>query len=249
MTRADGRDLNQLRPVSITPGYLTYPEGSVLIETGNTRVVCAATAEEGVPPHLEGRNRGWVTAEYSMLPRATQRRTPRESRTSGIRGRSYEIQRLVGRALRAAVNLDGLPGWTFIVDCDVIQADAGTRTASITGGYVALRIAIEEMVRRGVFDAAPVVAPVAAVSVGISGGLPMLDLDYVEDSQAEVDLNVAANSRGQLIEVQGTAEGEPFDQSQLQEMLKMAEAGLLQLFAAQRRALQDAAVPLGPAET
>lgn len=248
MPRNDGRAPDELRSVKITPGFLSYPEGSVLIETGQTRVICAATALEEVPLHLQGKDSGWITAEYAMLPRSTHGRTPRESRTTAVKGRTYEIQRLIGRSLRAAVDLTLMPGWTFIIDCDVIQADGGTRTASITGGYVALRLALDDLIRRGIFDALPVLSPVAAASVGVVNGIHLLDLDYSEDSRAELDLNVAANSRGKFIEVQGTAEGQPFDQQQLDSLLQMAGKGLRELFATQRRALEAAGVSLTEAD-
>ena len=242
MPRVDGRQADEIRPVKITPDFIIYPEGSVLIEAGNTKVICNASAAPEVPLHLVGKDRGWVTAEYSMLPRATHTRSPREVRVGGIKGRTYEIQRLIGRSLRASTDLSKISGWTFTVDCDVIQADGGTRTAAITGGFVALRLAFDNLMQRGMLPSSPVISPVAAISVGLVGGYRALDLDYGEDSRADVDFNVVANTLGQFIEVQGTAEGEPFERTQLDSLLDLANKGLQQLFVIQREALAVAGV-------
>jgi ribonuclease PH len=236
------RNLNrapeQLRPVDIKTGYLTYAEGSALISTGNTKVLCAASVEEGVPRFLEGTGSGWVTAEYSMLPRSTLTRTPRESAQGRPRGRTLEIQRIIGRSMRAAVDLSSLGPYTVRLDCDVLQADGGTRTASITGAYVALYEALRSMVNKGMIAALPVRSMVAAVSVGVVEGNTLLDLDYDEDSRAEVDMNVVMTSDGLLVEVQGTAEREPFSQSTLQSMLQLANSGIEELFTWQKKALE-----------
>ncbi|MCE5257946.1 MAG: ribonuclease PH [Chloroflexi bacterium] len=233
--RSDGRAAADLRQVEILTNYLAYAEGSALISCGSTRVLCAASIEKSVPPWLVGKGTGWVTGEYAMLPRSTQTRTQRE--TKGITGRSQEIQRLVGRSLRAAVDLAALGERMIIIDCDVIQADGGTRTASITGGYVALALALQGLVKHGEITPAVLRAPVAAVSVGVIDGQSMLDLCYAEDSRAEVDFNVVMNSEGEYIEVQGTAEGRPFSRIRLNELLEIAQLGLQHLFVLQREAL------------
>ena len=235
--RIDGRRPDQLRPVHITPGYLLHPEGSALIDGGDTRVLCAVTVEDRVPPFLRGTGRGWVTAEYGMLPRATPSRTPREGLDRSARGRAMEIQRLVGRALRAVVELEKLGERTFIVDCDVLQADGGTRTLAVTGAYVALSQAFNHLYRRKRLREDPFRSAVAAVSCGLVGGVPMLDLCYAEDSTADVDCNVVMTDGGELVEVQGAAEGEPFTRRELEELLDLAEKGVQELFAAQREAL------------
>ena len=237
MVRADGRLPDVLRPVTLEPGYMTNAEGSVLITVGNTRVICAATIEDRVPPWMRGRGSGWVTAEYSMLPRATLERTQREANKGKLGGRTHEIQRLIGRALRATVDMGKLGERMVTVDCDVIGADGGTRTASITGAWVALALAL-----RGAFDEGnaktwPLVGQVAAVSVGILDGTPVLDLPYEEDSRADVDMNVAMMAGGQFVELQGTAEGKPFARSELDALLALAEGGIRALFEAQRHAL------------
>lgn len=224
MSRDDGRQPHELRPVAIQRGFTRHAEGSVLISMGDTRVICTATVEERVPPFLLGTGRGWVTAEYGMLPRATNTRTGRERQGPG--GRSHEIQRLVGRSLRAAVDMQALGPRTITVDCDVIQADAGTRTASITGGMVALEDAVEWLLRKGLLPSSPLVARVAAVSVGMLDGVPLLDLSYSEDSRADVDLNVVMLDHGGLVEVQGTAERRPFSRADLDRMLDLAAAGV-----------------------
>ena len=236
MSRIDGRGPADLRPVRYETGYLEWAEGSVLLEMGNTRVLCAASYEPGVPPFLQGKGTGWVTAEYSMLPRSTQVRTPREASRGRQSGRTLEIQRLVGRSLRAVTRLDQLPEATFWVDCDVLQADGGTRTASITGGYIALALAVRTMKERGVVDAGALADSVAAVSAGIVDGRGVLDLTYEEDARAEVDFNVVMTGSGKLVEVQGTAEGEPFSREDLDAMLSQAATGIDRLTAVQREA-------------
>jgi ribonuclease PH len=233
--RHDGRALDQLRPVRITRDYLRHPEGSVLVEFGDTKVICTATVEEKVPPFLKGQGKGWVTAEYGMLPRSTNTRMNRER--SGPSGRSQEIQRLVGRSLRAVVEMAKLGERTVWVDCDVIQADGGTRTAAITGSFIAMADAIGTVVKTGTLPSTPVRDCVAAVSVGIVGGAPALDLNYVEDSTAEVDMNVVMTGAGAFVEVQGTAEQTPFSRDGLAAMLALAEKGIGRLIALQRRAV------------
>ena len=236
--RPDGRQAHELRPVRIVPNYAPYAEGSALIEIGRTHVLCTATVEREVPPWLRGSSppQGWITAEYSMLPRATPDRTRRE-RGATLGGRTQEIQRLIGRSLRAAVDLTLLPDHTILLDCDVLQADGGTRTASITGAYVALYRALEWMRRAGRLERWPVRWAVAAISVGLVAEEMRLDLSYAEDATAGVDLNVVMTDQGRFVEVQGTAEGEPFAQSRLEGMLRLARAGLAELFQAQREAL------------
>jgi len=236
--RVGGRAVDELRPVNITLGYQVFPEGSCLIELGLTRVLCAVTVEDRVPPFLKGGGGGWVTAEYAMLPRSTKERMPRTGAGVLAVGRSQEIQRLIGRSLRAATNLDALGERTFTVDCDVIQADGGTRTAAITGGWVALYAAMHKLVKDGVYKSMPLRAAVAAVSVGILGPDELLDLCYQEDSQAGVDFNVVMNDQGQYIEVQGTAEGRPFSRDVLDSLLALANKGIRQLFNAQKEALR-----------
>ncbi len=236
MPRRDGRRPDQLRPVSITRDYLRHPEGSVLVEFGDTKVICTASVEDKVPPFLKGKGQGWVTAEYGMLPRSTDTRTSRER--SGPSGRSQEIQRLVGRSLRAVVEMGKFGERTIWVDCDVIQADGGTRTAAITGSLVAVADALGTMVKPGV-PAAPLLRDcVAAISVGIVGGQPLLDLNYGEDSTAEVDMNVVMTGAGAFVEVQGTAEQTPFHKARLDEMLALAAGGIDRLIGLQRRALE-----------
>jgi ribonuclease PH len=235
--RTDGRSANQLRPTRITPDYLLTAEGSVLIEAGNTRVLCAATIEDTVPSFLRNTSKGWVTAEYSMLPRATITRTAREISKGRPSGRTHEIQRLIGRSLRAVVDLTALGERSIIVDCDVLQADGGTRTAAITGAYVALAIAIGTLVKFKVLAKSPLLDSVAATSVGIVGGAPMLDLAYEEDSRADVDMNVVMTGSNQFVEVQATAEHTPFGDEQMAELLNLARRGLAELFALQRQTL------------
>jgi ribonuclease PH len=237
MARADGRAADQLRPIVLTRDYLVHPEGSVLVEFGATKVICTATLEEKVAPWLKGQGRGWVTAEYGMLPRSTNTRMNRESR--GPSGRSQEIQRLVGRALRAVVDLPKMGERTVWIDCDVIQADGGTRTAAITGSFVALTDAIARI--PGAQPPVVVRDCVAAISVGIVNGAPLLDLNYGEDSTADVDMNVVMTGAGEFVEVQGTAEHTPFDRRRLDALLGLAESGIRQLVELQRRARADRA--------
>lgn len=239
--RTDGRRADQLREVKITPNFMPYAEGSALIEIGRTRVVCTATLDERVPPFRRNTGQGWLTAEYAMLPRATQQRTQRETGRGGPSGRTHEIQRLIGRSLRAITNLSRLGERTVTIDCDVLQADGGTRTASITGAYVALVLACRRLVKENRLQSLPVTGEVAAVSVGIVGGVPLLDLKYDEDSRASVDMNVVCTGDGRFIELQGTAEGEPFSREEMDQLLALARTGLDTLFAAQRAALDTPA--------
>ena len=243
MIRSDGRRPDELRPVSIEPGFLKYAEGSALITVGNTRVLCAASVDDKVPQWMKGRGLGWVTAEYSMLPRATQERTQRESAKGRVGGRTHEIQRIIGRALRAVTDTAKLGERTVWIDCDVLQADGGTRTASVTGAYVALALALRNADN---FSASkwPLTGMIAATSVGIVGGTPMLDLAYDEDSQAHTDMNVFMTDAGKYVEIQGTAEAAPFDRQELDTMLALAERGIRSLFDSQRRVLAAAGVPL-----
>jgi len=231
--RPSGRKPEELRPISLTRQYTVHAEGSVLVEFGRTKVICNATLEQSVPSFLKGRGKGWITAEYGMLPRSTGQRMRREATQSRQGGRTMEIQRLIGRSLRAVVDLGRLGENTIILDCDVIQADGGTRTASITGGYVALVDAVRYALEQGLLKEDPLQARVASVSVGICGGQPVLDLDYVEDSEAETDMNVVMNDNDQFIEIQGTAEGHPFDKQELDAMLGLARDGIRRLFAIQ----------------
>ena len=237
--RPSGRAPDELRPVRITRHYTRHAEGSVLVEFGDTRVLCTATVEEGVPSFLRGSGQGWITAEYGMLPRSTHTRTAREAARGKQSGRTQEIQRLIGRALRAVTDLRALGDRTVTLDCDVLQADGGTRTAAITGGYVALAEAIEALVKRRVVASSPIHAQVAAVSVGICKGVPVLDLDYAEDSEAETDMNVVMNNGGAFIEIQGTAEGHAFRRNELDELLNLAAQGIGRLLAHQLEALGD----------
>ncbi len=238
--RSNGRGLLDLRPVSLEPGASKHAEGSCLARFGDTHVLCTASVEDRVPPHVLGTGAGWVTAEYGMLPRSTHERMAREAARGKQGGRTLEIQRLIGRALRAAVDLRAIGVRTVTLDCDVIQADGGTRTAAITGGWVALNLALRRLKRDGKLKELPRTTPVAAVSVGVLGGEVHLDLDYDEDSTAEVDLNVVATGEGRLIEVQGTAEGKPFGRSDLDRMIDAALAGIARLQEAQGRALAAA---------
>jgi ribonuclease PH len=235
--RPDGREADQLRPVTITRNWLDHAEGSVLVEFGDTRVLCTASVEDGVPAFLRNTGRGWVTGEYGMLPRSTHTRSRREAAQGKQGGRTLEIQRLIGRALRAVIDLKALGERTVTIDCDVLQADGGTRTASITGGYVALVDAMDMLVRKGVLRESPLHGQVAAVSVGIWSGIPVLDLDYAEDSDAETDMNVVMNNGGGFIEVQGTAEGHALRRHELDELLNLAANGIGQLLARQLEAL------------
>lgn len=238
MQRIDGRQPHQIRPVKITPHFVDYPEGSVLIEMGNTRVLCNATLEETVPRWMKDTGKGWITAEYSMLPRSTHTRIRRE--TSGLSGRTQEIKRLVGRSLRAAFDLHAMGERMCIVDCDVLQADGGTRTASITGGYVAAALAMKKAIAERRMPAKVLSNPMAAISVGVVNGNVLLDLCYSEDSKADVDANIVMTSNGRLIEVQGTAEGQTFSRAQLNKMLDFAEHGIAELIDAQKAALDAA---------
>ncbi|MBK7251591.1 MAG: ribonuclease PH [Gammaproteobacteria bacterium] len=239
-TRSGGRAPGELRPVRFTRGYTVHAEGSVLVEFGGTRVLCTASVEEGVPSFLRGKGQGWVTAEYGMLPRATHTRSAREAARGRQSGRTQEIQRLIGRSLRAVIDLRALGERTVTVDCDVLQADGGTRTAAITGGYLALVDACESLQRRRAIAVTPLHGQVAAVSVGIVGGTAVLDLDYAEDSQAETDMNVVMNNGGAFVEVQGTAEGHAFRRHELDALLDLAAAGANRLFALQAEALTRA---------
>lgn len=236
--RIDGRTADALRPVKITPDFIKPAEGSVLIEVGETKVICTATVEEKVPSFQKGTGRGWVSAEYSMLPRATQTRNPREAARGKLGGRTHEIQRLVGRALRSVVDMSKLGERTIWLDCDVIQADGGTRTASITGAYVALALALRKLVGDGILEKVPLKDMLAATSVGIIKGVPMLDLCYAEDSQAEVDMNVVMTKSGKFVEVQGTAEGAAFSREEMDQLLALAEKGIRELIQAQEAVLK-----------
>ncbi len=233
--RVDQRKPGQMRPVQVTTDYLLTAEGSALIEIGNTRVLCAASIEEGVPGFLRGSGKGWVTAEYSMLPRATATRTPREVAKGRASGRTMEIQRLIGRSMRSIVDLPALGERSIILDCDVLQADGGTRTAAITGAYIALSSAVRQLVKFGALKKSPLLDFIAATSVGVVNGVPMLDLCYQEDSQAEVDMNVVMTGAGKFVEVQATAEKTAFDDAQLAELLALARGGISDLIAIQRR--------------
>ncbi|GMV37890.1 MAG: ribonuclease PH [Fimbriimonadales bacterium] len=236
MARPDGRKPEELRPLSLHRGYLKYAEGSCLIELGNTRVLCAASIEDRVPSFLKGSGSGWVTAEYNMLPRACLQRTPRE-RERGAGGRTQEIQRLIGRSLRSVVDMEGLGERTITVDCDVIQGDGGTRTASITGAYIALADALGWLRERGLIGRSLLVEAVAAISVGVVMGIEMLDLNYEEDSQAAVDMNVVMTESGKFVEIQGTAEHAPFTEQRLARMLHMAQRGIEKIIEVQRECL------------
>ena len=234
MPRTDNRDPSELRPTRLTPNYLMHAEGSVLIEVGRTRVICSASVEDRVPPFLRNTGKGWVTGEYGMLPRATTTRSTREASTGKVGGRTQEIQRLIGRSLRSVTRMGDLGERTIWIDCDVIQADGGTRTAAITGGFVALVLALQTLRDKGLLGRMPINDYVAATSVGVIGGTPMLDLAYDEDSKAEVDMNVVKTGRGLFIEVQGTAEGQPFDRAALDHLLDLADVGIGRLVELQR---------------
>jgi ribonuclease PH len=238
MTRADNRQLGQMRPVEIVTGYLMTAEGSALIKVGNTQVLCAASVEDGVPPFLRNSGKGWVTAEYSMLPRATAKRTPREVARGRASGRTHEIQRLIGRSMRAVVDTSALGERTVVLDCDVLQADGGTRTAAVTGAFVALTLALRQLVQFRAVKTLPLRDYVAATSVGIVGGTAMLDLCYEEDSRADVDMNVAMTGAGKFVEVQATAEHTPFEDSQMASLIELARVGIAELIEVQKRALR-----------
>jgi ribonuclease PH len=235
--RIDGRTATQMRPVRIIPNFIQAAEGSVLIEIGRTRVICTASVEEVVPPFLRNTGKGWVTSEYAMIPRATNTRTARESSTGKRSGRTLEIQRLIGRSLRTAIDMDRIGERTIWLDCDVIEADGGTRTASITGSFVALKLAVKSLLDSGKLSKDPMLCFVAAVSVGVVGGVPMLDLNYAEDSGADVDFNIVMTDKGEFVEIQGTAERNPFNESALNELLKLGRAGILELIEQQRQVL------------
>lgn len=240
-TRIDGRFWDEMRPVTIERNFIKPAEGSVLISVGNTKVICTASVEEKVPPFLKGSNKGWVTAEYSMLPRATEQRTVRESAKGRLGGRTMEIQRLIGRALRSVVDQDALGERTIWIDCDVIQADGGTRTAAITGGFVALVDACQYLLANEMIEKSPITDFLAAISVGKIGDHLCLDLCFKEDAQAEVDMNVVMTAQGKLIEVQGTAEGSPFSRNELNELLDLAHKGVQELIVLQKEALGEVA--------
>jgi ribonuclease PH len=244
MIRSDGRRPDELRPITIEPNFLKFAEGSALIGIGNTRVLCAATLEDRVPPWMKGRGVGWVTAEYSMLPRATSERTQREASKGRLGGRTHEIQRIIGRALRAVTDMSIMGERAIWLDCDVLQADGGTRTAAITGAYVAMALALASAFDPSTPRNWPLQHAVAATSVGILSGTPLLDLAYDEDSQAHVDMNVAMTDAGKFVEVQGTAEATPFDRRDLEMLLTLAEGGIRQLFDLQREALATAGLKL-----
>jgi len=235
--RPDGRAFDALRPVRLTRGFTRHAEGSVLVEFGETRVLCTASVEDRVPGFLKGRGQGWLTAEYGMLPRATHTRTDREAARGRQSGRTQEIQRLIGRSLRAVVDLKALGERTIQLDCDVLQADGGTRTAAITGAWVAAHDAVSRLLGAGLLEASPIRDAVAAVSVGVYQGQPVLDLDYAEDSSCDTDMNVVMTGSGGFVEIQGTAEGEPFSRGQVDTLLELARSGIARLVAAQRAAL------------
>lgn len=243
--RTDGRKPNQLRPVKITPHYIKHAEGSVYIEVGDTKVICTATVEEKVPSFMKGQGRGWITAEYSMLPRATQVRNQREAAKGKLGGRTMEIQRLIGRALRSIVNLAALGERTVTLDCDVIQADGGTRTTSITGAFVALTLALHKLVEDQKLPRLPLTDFLASVSVGVVGERAVLDLNYEEDSNAKVDMNVVMTGSGKFVEVQGTGEESPFTKDELNELLALAENGIYSLIKAQKHTLGPVAERIG----
>lgn len=235
--RNDGRKADELRPLHITPSFLKFPEGSVLITAGDTKVICTASVEEKLPPHLRGGKRGWITAEYSMLPRATEQRTIREVTRGKIAGRSSEIQRLIGRALRSVVDLSALGERTVWIDCDVIQADGGTRTTAISGAFIALYQALAGLVKRGIIPELPVTDFLAATSVGIVSGEILLDLNYAEDCVAEVDMNAVMTGSGRIVEIQGTAEGAPFTRATMDSMLTLAAGGIDEIITRQKNLL------------
>lgn len=238
MTRHSGRKHNELRPIKITKNYIKYAEGSCLIEFGNTKVITTASVEPTVPPFLKGKGKGWVTAEYSMIPRSCKSRVPRESSKGKLGGRTHEIQRLIGRSMRTVVDTVKLGERTIWIDCDVIQADGGTRCASITGSFISLVLALAEMKKNGIIQTVPISDYVAAVSVGMVDGKPALDLDYEEDSTADVDMNIIMTGDGRFIEVQGTAEREPFSKSDMEKLVSLAQQGIEELISIQKKALK-----------
>lgn len=237
--REDGRKVDSLREIKITKDFNLYAEGSVLIEFGNTKVICTASVSEKVPPFMRGQGKGWLTAEYSMIPRATGERNQRESAKGKLSGRTMEIQRLIGRALRTAVDLDKLGERTITIDCDVIQADGGTRTTSISGGFIALALAVKKLMKDRVLNVNPIVSNVAAISVGIIRGTPMLDLMYTEDSAAEVDMNVVMNGKGEFVEVQGTGEEATYTRKELNELIDLAEVGIKEIIRLQNEVIGE----------
>jgi ribonuclease PH len=237
--RADGRKNNEVRIVKIQRNFVESAEGSVMISMGNTKVICTASIEDKVPPFLRDQKKGWITAEYSMLPRATQMRTMRESTIGRVSGRTHEIQRLIGRALRSVVDLSGLGERTIWIDCDVLQADGGTRTASITGAFICLSDALKYALRNGLIERTPLKDYLAAISVGVVRGEPVIDLCYSEDSTAEVDMNVVMTGSGKFVEIQGTAEGIPFSKTSLDSLLKLAEGGITDLINIQKRLMEE----------
>lgn len=239
MGRPNDRKYDEMRPVQMTTGFVKYPQGSVLIEAGDTRVLCSAMVEDKVPPFLKGTGSGWITAEYSLLPSSTETRTAREAARGKISGRTSEIQRLIGRSLRAVVDLQLLGERTIWIDCDVIQADGGTRTASITGSFVALYLALKKLQAQGLIEAFPIKDFVAAISVGIVDGQPVLDLEYAEDSVADVDMNVVMTGQGAFVEIQGTAEGQPYNRQELDTLLALAEKGIQQLIELQKQVVGE----------
>ncbi len=245
MQRIDGRNMDQTRPVKITRNYLKHAEGSVLIEMGDTKVICTATIEERVPPFVKGTGKGWITSEYGMLPRSTEVRKPRESVRGKVDGRTMEIQRLIGRALRSIVDLQKLGEMTVYIDCDVIQADGGTRTASITGAFVALVDALNKLVVQEKLKVIPLNGYIAAVSVGIKDGEAILDLNYAEDSTCQVDMNLVMTDKGEFIEIQGTGEESPFTRTQMQELMALGEKGINDLIEVQKQSLGEIAGKVG----
>ncbi|MBP6115182.1 MAG: ribonuclease PH [Neisseriaceae bacterium] len=234
------RQANELRPLTLTPHFLPQAEGSVLIECGQTKVICTASVEESVPPFLRGQGKGWVTAEYGMLPRSTNSRMRREAAAGKQSGRTQEIQRLIGRSLRAVMDMDKLGERQILIDCDVIQADGGTRTASITGAFVALQLAVNQLLAKGLLAENPIKEAVAAISVGVYQGQALLDLDYVEDSGCDTDMNIVMTASGRMVEVQGTAEGEAFSRAELNQLLDLGEAGIRSLLSLQQQAIAAA---------
>lgn len=245
MERFDGRQKQQIRPVTITRNYLKHAEGSVLIEMGDTKVICTASIEDRVPPFLKGSGQGWITSEYGMLPRSTESRKPRDASKGKVDGRTMEIQRLIGRALRSVVDLKKLGEQTIYIDCDVIQADGGTRTASITGAFVALVDAMNKLIQNGRLNIIPIKNFVAAISVGVKDGEVIVDLNYAEDSTCQVDMNIIMTEDGQLVEIQGTGEESPFTKAQLNEMLELGEGGIQELIKVQKEALGDLSGKVG----
>ncbi len=233
------RDLDQLRDIRLTPHFLPQAEGSVLIECGNTKIICTASVEENVPPFLRGQGKGWVTAEYGMLPRSTHSRMRREASSGKQSGRTQEIQRLIGRSLRAVVDMEKLGERQITIDCDVIQADGGTRTTSITGAFVALQLAIQDLIKKDLIKENPIKEAVAAVSVGIVSGVPLLDLEYIEDSNCDSDVNIVMTASGNIVEIQGTAEGATFSPEELMQLITLAKKGLNSLFENQQKALNS----------